>query len=257
MGICGRENSKHGCAPAGPQEPVHLFKPRLDALKVAKAESNRHDINRAIPDRHIQRIAFDQINGKPRRFEPFRCPTSSIGRQKSIPTVGAIAPSSSERSAVPQQRSTAIAPGRQSCLVNFFDDEPAPPLVYVERERVVEEVVARGYLRKHRPHFCGFARTGRGFLLLNPSKKTICPDQRITVTGPIFFNGASSWLAGPCTTMADRLRLEVCLRRLQNVGRRHRPDAVRKIYHVIATQSVKLYVEYDDRRRLLWSAAAL
>src|SRR5438128_10532818 len=101
------------------------------------------------------------------------------------------------RSATQIERDRVRAP---QPIGNFFDDEPPPASVDVERQRVVEKIVTRRDLGKHRAHLgglCVAAQVG----CLNLHQRLPGEDYLSTATAPTFFITLSNRLAGPAITM--------------------------------------------------------
>jgi hypothetical protein len=122
------------------QHPRRLPEPRIEVHQIAHPEANRGPVEDAVFEREVERI-------RRRRAHPRRLPlpTHQHGRDK----VGGHHPAP-ERSAVAQFGGKVLGPGTEvevgpgggGLPVEAVHGRPAPALVGVEREDVVEQVVA-------------------------------------------------------------------------------------------------------------------
>src|SRR5215831_17274876 len=101
---------------------------------------------------------------------------------------------------------------------NFLDDESSPALVDIQRQRVIEKVVARRDLCKHRAH-AGSLVIGADAGWLNSHQQLLGEVYLSTATVPTFFITLSSWLAGPAITIVTDCGFRyVCAARCTSAG---------------------------------------
>jgi hypothetical protein len=132
-GTVGCENSRIASTPLGLRTRFSSAKPAstLDRFRSAKAIVNA--IEQRIRERQLQRITLNKAE-----LRRFFFASSSIGRQKSIPTTGAAVFSkiSMLKSPVPQPTSSTCASGASLAL--FFSPPSSPSDVDVRGQQVIQ-----------------------------------------------------------------------------------------------------------------------